>query len=324
MSDAKVINETIVKKVFDELHLAKKVAVISHIRPDGDAIGSLIGLGLSLQESGKDVQMVLSDGVPDIFNHLPGTNLVKKKMHGELDMIFVVDCSDRDRAGKALNGFPLPDVNIDHHPTNTAFGKYNLIDETAVATAELLARYLPEFGFSLSKPVADALLFGMITDTLGFRTNNMTPRAMEIAASLMRAGGDLPSLYQKGLVARSYAAAQYWGAGLSNLERDGRIIWATLSLDQRKAVNYPGKDDADLINFLATIEAIDVVIMFVEQEPGLVKISWRATPSFDVSRVAMYYGGGGHAAAAGASVHGDLIAVQPEIIGTTKKLLGIN
>ena len=324
MNDAKVIDDTLIKLVIDKLLLANKVAVISHIRPDGDAIGSLIGLGLSLQESGKDVQMILSDGVPDIFNHIPGSNLVKKKMDGELDMIFVVDCSDRNRAGKALNGIPLPDVNIDHHPTNTAFAKYNLVDDTAVATAEMLARFLKEAGFSLSKQVADALLFGMITDTLGFRTNNMTPRAMEITASLMKAGGDLPGLYQKGLVARSYAAARYWGAGLSNLERDGRIIWATLSLEQRKAVNYPGNDDADLINFLATIEAIDVVIMFVEQEPGLVKISWRSTPSFDVSQVAMHYGGGGHAAAAGANVHGDLEMVQPEIISTTKKLLGLN
>jgi phosphoesterase RecJ-like protein len=188
----------------------------------------------------------------------------------------------------------------------------------------MLGRYLPEFGFPLSKQVADALLFGMITDTLGFRTNNMTPRAMKTAARLMEAGGDLPGLYQRGLLNRSYAAARYWGAGLSNLERDGSIIWATLSLKHRKAASYPGRDDADLINFLSTIDAIDVVIMFIEQEKEQVKVSWRATPTYDVSQVAMQFGGGGHTAAAGASIEGNLKEVQSKVISTTKLILGIN
>ena len=324
MNDAKQIDESLLKSAFQELGSAQRVLVISHIRPDGDAVGSLIGLGLSLQEIGKDVEMVLSEGIPEIFRHLSGSDQVRKKSNGEFEMTLVVDCSDRSRAGESLNGIPLPDVNIDHHPTNTDFGKYNLIDSSAVATAEMLGRYLPEFGFPLSKQVADALLFGMITDTLGFRTNNMTPRAMKTAARLMEAGGDLPGLYQRGLLNRSYAAARYWGAGLSNLERDGSIIWATLSLKHRKAASYPGRDDADLINFLSTIDAIDVVIMFIEQEKEQVKVSWRATPAYDVSQVAMQFGGGGHTAAAGASIEGNLKEVQSKVISTTKLILGIN
>jgi phosphoesterase RecJ-like protein len=324
MNDAKQIDESLLKSAFQELGSAQRVLVISHIRPDGDAVGSLIGLGLSLQEIGKDVEMVLSEGIPEIFRHLSGSDQVRKKSNGEFEMTLVVDCSDRSRAGESLDGIPLPDVNIDHHPTNTDFGKYNLIDSSAVATAEMLGRYLPEFGFPLSKQVADALLFGMITDTLGFRTNNMTPRAMKTAARLMEAGGDLPGLYQRGLLNRSYAAARYWGAGLSNLERDGSIIWATLSLKHRKAASYPGRDDADLINFLSTIDAIDVVIMFIEQEKEQVKVSWRATPAYDVSQVAMQFGGGGHTAAAGASIEGNLKEVQSKVISTTKLILGIN
>jgi phosphoesterase RecJ-like protein len=324
MNNAGQIDQTLLKKVFHELGLAQRVLVISHIRPDGDAVGSLIGFGLSLQDCGKDVQMVLSDGLPEIFRHIPGSEQVHKKVDGEFEMIVVVDCSDRSRAGDALNGIPLPDVNIDHHPTNTGFGRYNLIDESAVATAEMLAQYLPEFGFPISKQVADALLFGMITDTLGFRTTNMTPRAMKTAALLMEAGADLPGLYQKGLLTRSYAAARYWGAGLSNLERDGRIIWATLSLEDRSAVSYPGRDDADLINFLSTIDDIDVVVMFIEQHKGQVKVSWRATPAYDISQVAIQFGGGGHKAASGATIEGDLQEVQSKVISTTKVILGVN
>jgi phosphoesterase RecJ-like protein len=324
MNDAKQIDESLLKSAFQELGSAQRVLVISHIRPDGDAVGSLIGLGLSLQEFGKDVQMVLSDGLPDIFRHLPGSEQVKKKAAGEFEMTLVVDCSDRGRAGEALSDIPKPDVNLDHHPTNTEFGRYNLIDEFAVATSEMLARFLPEFGFPISKQVADALLFGMITDTLGFRTNNMTPGALNTAANLMEAGGDLPGLYHRGLLNKTYAAARYWGAGLSNLERDGRIIWATLSLKDRSSTSYPGRDDADLINFLSTIDAGDVVIMFIEQERGQVKVSWRATPAYDISQVAMQFGGGGHMAAAGANVDGDLEEVQAKVIRTTKLILGIN
>jgi len=317
------MDETLLDGAFHELHSAQRVLVISHIRPDGDAVGSLIGLGLSLKELNKEVQMVLSDGMPVIFRHLPGSDQIRKQVTGDFDMIIVVDCSDLKRTGDALIDQPLPDMNLDHHPTNSGFARYNLVNESAVATAEMLAEYLPRYGFPISSQVANALLFGMITDTIGFRTNNVTPKAMKLAAKLMEAGGDLPGLYQRGLLNRKFEAARYWGAGLSNLERDGRIVWASLSLEDRRSVRYPGRDDADLISFLSTIEDFDVVIMFVEQGNGEIKVSWRSQPAYDISLVAMHFGGGGHAAAAGASIKGDLKDIQANVIAQTKTMLGI-
>ncbi len=324
MNEVSKIEETLLNKAFQELTSADRVLVISHIRPDGDAIGSLLGLGLSIQALGKKVKMVISDGIPDVFRHFPAMDQVKRSAKGEFDMSIVVDCSDRQRAGDALLDISLPDVNIDHHPTNSHFGKLNLIDENAVATAEILANFLPQYGFPLTKQVADALLFGMITDTLGFRTNNMTPSAMKTAARLMEAGADLPGLYQRGLLNRSFPAARYWGAGLSNLERNGKIIWTALTLEDRKLANYPGRDDADLINFLSTIEDVDVVVLFIEQEKDSVKVSWRATPDYDISKVALHFGGGGHTAAAGANVPGNLEQVQENVLQTTRQILGID
>ena len=267
--------------------------------------------------------MVSTDGIPVIFRHLAGSDQVRKQATDEFDKIVVVDCSDLKRTGDALIDKPIPDMNLDHHPTNTRFARYNIIDETAVATAEMLAEYLPKFGIPISKQVANALLFGMITDTLGFRTFNMTSKALKISAQLMEAGGDLPRLYQRGLLNRTFEAARYWGAGLSKLERDGKIIWASLSLDDRRSVRYPGRDDADLINFLSGINETDVVIMFVEQGNGEVKVSWRSKPAYDVSQVAMHFDGGGHAAAAGASVKGDLKEIQDYVIAQTKTILGL-
>jgi len=315
------MDERQIQSAFRELRSAKRVLVVSHIRPDGDAVGSLTGLGLSLQNLGKEVQMVLSDGMPKIFRHLPGSDQVKHRPTGSFDMTLVLDCSDIERTGSSLSDNPIPDVNLDHHPTNTGFARYNLVDEKAVATSEILAEYLPKFGFPISKQVADALLFGMITDTLGFRTNNMTPKALQLAAQLMEVGGDLPRLYQRGLLSRTFEAALYWGAGLSGLKRDGRMLWATLALEDRRIVGYPGNDDADLISLLSTIEGADVAIMFVEQGNGHVKVSWRSQPEFDVSQVALNFGGGGHAAAAGASIKGELNDIQANVLAITKSIL---
>lgn len=315
------MDDAILQTVFREINSAQRLLIVSHVRPDGDAVGSLIGLGLSLQDIGKKVQMVLSDGVPAIFRHLEGSELVKKKSTGKFDMTLVVDCSDLNRIGVALKKDLIPDLNLDHHPTNTYFAKYNLVDVKAVATSEMLAEYLPKNGFTISKEAANALLFGMITDTLGFRTYNMTPKALRITANLMEYGGNLPHLYQMGLLNRSFKAARYWGAGLSSIQRDGRIAWGTLTLNDRRAVGYPGRDDADLISFLSTIEDVDVVIMFVEQKNGQVKVSWRSQPEFDVTQIAQQFGGGGHSAAAGAMIQGDLKDIQENVIRLTQTIL---
>jgi phosphoesterase RecJ-like protein len=302
------------------LQEAQRILVISHIRPDGDAIGSLLGMGLSLQAAGKEVQMVLADGVPASFRHLPGSEQVVTQAEGSFDLIAVLDCSDLKRVGSALSGLPVPDINVDHHPTNLNFAHINLVDEAAVATAEMLAHYLPRFGFPITEPVASALLFGVITDTLGFRTYNMTPNTLRVSADLMEAGGDLPTLYYHGLLRRTYEAAKYWGVGLSHLQREGRMVWTALALEDRRAVGYPGRDDADLISVLSSLEEVDVAIIFIEQPGDRIKVSWRSQPGFNVSEVAFRFGGGGHKAAAGAEIEGGLAKVQVEVLEATRKI----
>lgn len=320
-SDANPMDENLLQDAFRELQSARRVSVISHIRPDGDAVGSLIGLGLSLQTVGKDVQMIISEGIPRIYHHLDGSDQINTNFSGDCDMVVIVDCSDLNRIGGTMKEINIPDINLDHHPTNTQYARYNLVDENAVATSEILAEYLPKFGFPITNQVADALLFGMITDTLGFRTHNITPKALRLTANLMEAGGDLPHLYQRGLLQRSFEAVRYWGAGLSSLQRRGRMVWTTLTLKDKLAVGYPGKDDADLINVLSTIDEIDVMIVFIEQEKGHIKISWRSNPGFDVSQVASHFGGGGHKAAAGAKITGKLKEIQEDVLTTTQSML---
>lgn len=316
------MNDALLQIANKQLQSAHRILVVSHIRPDGDAVGSLLGLGLSLQSAGKDVQMVLADGVPKNFNHLTGVEQVRHKPEGSFDLIAVVDCSDMKRVGDALNGYSIPDLNIDHHPTNLEFARLNIVNQDAAATAEMLAEFLPKLNLPMTQPVAAALLNGLITDTLGFRTVNMSPKVLRIAADLMEFGVDLPTIYQKALLDRSYEALRYWGVGLAKLKREGLLVWTSLSLEDRRSVEYPGRDDADLINILSTIEEAGVVLIFIQQPGGKVKVSWRSQPGYDVSQIALMFGGGGHKVAAGAEVSGDLEEVQEKVLDSTRKLFG--
>jgi len=303
---------------------ARQVLIASHVRPDGDAVGALLGLGLALQQGGKSVQMVLADGVPSSFRHLEGADQIKTDVQRPFDTFITVDCADFKRTGKPFVALRRPDINIDHHITNEQFGELNLIEGEEVATSAILTRHLPRWGYALTRPVAAALLTGIITDTLGFRTSNITPQAMRQVATLMETGVDMPELYMRGLVRRSFEAARYWGRGLLKLERNDGMVWGTLTLEDRRAAGYSGNDDADLINVIASIDGFKVGMIFVEQSDQRVKISWRALePGVDVSPVAKHFGGGGHAAAAGADVEGALEEIQPRVIRATKAILNL-
>lgn len=309
----------------ERLERSMNVVIASHVRPDGDAIGSLLALGLALRDAGKSVQMVLVDGVPASFRHLEGSELIVKEPGGEHDTFITVDSADFKRVGKLFENFGQPDINIDHHKTNENFGKLNLIESEEVATAAILARHLPEWSYTITKPIAAALLTGIVTDTLGFRTPNTNPSALRLCAMLMETGVDMTDLYMKSLVLKTFPAARYWGAGLSSLEQKNGMVWATLTLNDRKVSGYGGNDDADLINMISAIDGNKVGMIFVEQSDNHVKVSWRALEAgIDVSPVAKYFKGGGHAAAAGADIPGALSEIQPLVLKTTEEMLSNN
>lgn len=307
----------LLKEAHRRLEVAERVLITSHVRPDGDAICSVLGLGLALQEQGKQVQMVLADGVPPGYEHLAGVEQIKRKAAVPVDLVVTVDAAAKDRSGDSLREFPNVDINIDHHVTNTRFAAINLIDPASVATCAMLAEYLPAFGLSYSPAVVDALLTGMLTDTMGFHTSNMNPKALRIAADLVEKGADLPMLYERALLRRSFPALRYWGAGLTRLQREGDLVWTSLSLADRKVAGYPGNDDAELVNNIAFVEGAVVVVLFIEQHNRQVKISWRSQGDVDVSQIAALFGGGGHVPAAGAVVAGTLEEVQQRVLEAT-------
>lgn len=314
------MDESIHDAIRKRLAAAKNVLITSHIRPDGDAVGALLGLGLSLQKAGRNVQMVLRDGMPDNMMHLPGSDQIVTKPTGDFDTYIVLDAGELKRIG---TGMPSrqPDIQIDHHLTNSHFAKLNLVEPTAVATSAVLAESMPTWGLPIDKDIASVLLTGILTDTIGFRTSNMNSNALRVAADLVDHGADLPHLYFHGLVSRTIEAARYWGLGLSTLQQKDRLIWATLRESDRLAAGYNSLDDADLTEILSSISDADISVLFIEHTPNVIKVSWRSNPGWDVSRLAEQFGGGGHAAAAGAEIPGMLDQVQASVLEATEKLL---
>ncbi len=308
------------RKINARIAESDRFLLVSHVRPDADAAGSLLGFGLALELAGKEVQMVLEDG-PGKFQYLPGAEKVTRKAEGRFDMVIVVDCSDPDRVGDALNGYGKPNLVVDHHKTNLNFGDFNIVEHEQVATAAILYDHLPAWGLAFDPDVAACLLSGIVGDTIGFRTPNVDSGVMRRAAALMDLGADLSYIYREELVIMPFVAARYWGAGLRRLEYEDGLVFTYLTLADREEIGYAGNDDADLVNVLSSVREAEIALMFIEQAQKKVKVSWRARPGLDVSGIAFGFGGGGHAAAAGADIDGDLQEVMQLVISETRKLL---
>lgn len=311
------MTENLIKQKIDQ---AQHIGVTAHIRPDGDAIGSVLGLGLSLQTAGKQVEMVLKDGVSNSFRHLVGSELIKRSFSADCDLYIVVDCSDLKRTGGVLDGKTVGIV-IDHHITNENFAELNLVEPSSVATSAILAQKLPAWGYPITQDVARALMTGILSDSIGFRTSNTTSASLRIAADLMDQGANISELYNKALINRSFAATNYWGFALARLQHKDNLVWTTLTLQDRANSGYSGNDDADLTNILSSIDPLDIAVLFVEQRADLTKVSWRARSGLDISGLAASFGGGGHPAAAGAEISGSLDVVQRLVLEATRNYL---
>lgn len=315
------MTETVDLQIQKLLKSARSVVIAAHIRPDADAVGSLLGLGLPLLAEGKQVQLVLQDGLPEKYAFLPEAERVARSIRSGFDTLITVDCSDPKRLGSVLEGLPIADLNIDHHQTNLNFGKINLVEADAPATALVLAEHLPRWGLTVDANAAQCLLTGILGDTIGFRTSGTDARTLRTAADLMDRGANLPLVYRQTLLSRSIPELRYWGQGLTRIQHEDKLLWTVLTLDDRIKAVYPENDDADLINLLSSVSGLRVVVLFIQQTQDRVKVSWRSAEGIDVSTIAFEFGGGGHSAAAGADVEGSLEEVVSKVLHRTRQLL---
>ncbi len=314
---------TQINQAAQQISSASSLLICCHIAPDGDAIGSLLGLGLALQQTGRRVTMACSDPVPSSCEHLAHwQDITQTPDYAGLDLVISLDCSDLERLGSVYNAPALagvPIVNIDHHATNTCFGRVNWIDTRAAATAQMLVALLDEMGLPLSVDVATCLLNGILTDTLGFRTPNTTIEVMETATRLMRAGAPLASLTDSNYNHRPMSVLQMWGVTLQNMCLDGRIAWTEITLETRRRVGYSENGSAGLVNFMCSADEVDVAVIFEQGEDNQVNVSMRAVPGFNVAQVAFALGGGGHPQAAGCSLPAPLEQARERVLSLLRQ-----
>ncbi len=307
------------------LRRAQRILAITHVSPDGDAIGCLLGFTYAMRGLGKVVTAACQDGTHPRFGYLNGVHDMKQSGEGNFDLIVSLDVSDLARLGSIYipaQHAHLPMVVFDHHITNAGFGSVNVVEPTTSSTCEVVLKLLRRMNVPVTHDIANALLTGIITDTLAFRTSNTTPDTLAAAMDLMRCDGNLQEATRQALVLRSFDSLRFLGAGIANAKLDGRVAYAILPRKLRKEIGVKEeRGDANLVGTLVTAYEVDVAVVFVELASGDIEISFRAQPGFDVSQLAMELGGGGHPAAAGCTLPGPIRDAVNRVIPRVKQLL---
>ncbi len=321
------------RRIMDEigevLRKQQRFVILSHLRPDGDALGSQLALGLSLKLLGKEVAIWNEDGLLEKYGFLPGGELLSlpPKEPQDFDVAIALDTATQNRLGIAAESVRHVGkwINIDHHQSNPGYGDLVYIDPTAPATGQILFELIQSQKLPMDLAIAENLFVAISTDTGSFQYPNTTARTFEIGAELLRQGVNVGQISQ--LLYENYPRrrTELLKALLSTMQfdADGRI--ASFSLTQKVAAELKVKpeDNEGLIDHLRAIHGVIVAIFFEELPDLKVRVSMRSKdPAVDVSAICQTFGGGGHKLAAGARVRGTLAEVQPRLLQATCEVIG--
>ena len=285
---------------------AERIVVTGHIRPDGDALGSMLALAIAAEEAGKKASATFGEPfvVPPSYEFLDQTLLVPPGSDfGEFDLLVACDTASPDRLGSvATLAEAAPTVLvIDHHISNDGFGDVRLIDPSAAATAQLVHGLLVTLGWPISPAAATALYTGLVTDTGRFQYSNTTPEVFRIAAALLEAGA-IPDEIGRRLYEMSpfgYLAVAGLVMTRARLEPDKSLVWSVLRDEDVRAAGIQPEDADALIDLIRIAQEAEVAVLLKEPEPGVVKASLRSRGGVDVAAIASRFGGGGHHNASG-------------------------
>lgn len=305
----------------------------SHENPDGDAIGSLLALGLALDFLNKKTILYNPSPIPAVYRFLPSVKRVVKHLRkGDgFDTAVILDCGDFNRIGHgAATAAQVPVmINVDHHVTNTGFGTYQLIDTQACATAEIVYRLIKALDVSFSRDMAESIYTGILTDTGSFRFSNTNHAAFAICEEMVACGADPYGIAQQVYGKYSLGRIKLLNLALDSIEisRNGRLSLMTVTKEMLIETGTQPEDADGLINYARRIEAVAVAALIQEQvnNRGSLKknqfhVSLRSDGTVDVARIAAAFGGGGHASASGFSIQAPLADIKDRIIGLAEEL----
>jgi bifunctional oligoribonuclease and PAP phosphatase NrnA len=294
---------------------AERILLCSHRKPDGDAIGSLLGLGYALEGAGKTVTAACADAPDGNLAKLPGAERIVQDLSARYsldrplpwDLIVVVDASGLDRLGPIYEAnrdlfAALPVIDIDHHVTNDRFGVANIVVPTAASATEVLTELLVRLDIAPDVASATCLLAGLMTDSLSFQTESTTPQTLRTAAALVEAGAPVASIAYMLFRQRPRGGAVLWSKALGTLQfaSQGRVAWleVTRRMVEEAAQAGPGADSGGLSGFAGSIEGVDIGLQLEEGADGKIYAGFRSQ-LIDVAALAGEFGGGGHKRAAG-------------------------
>jgi len=305
---------------------SERIYLATHLRPDGDALGSLLGLALALEAGGHRVARLCQHPCPENYCFLPGAaQLSPRPPDWPADLGVVLDCDGLSRVGSltdALGALPHL-IDIDHHATGQSFGEVRVVDASAAATSEIVYQLLLALHGPLTPDIATCLYAGVLTDTGRFSFTNTTPRSFSVAAEMIAHGADPALVANRIYFQRSYASARLLGAALARLELhcEGRVITSVLRLQDFADTGALQADTEGIIDRIRAVGGPLVAALFTQSEPTETRVSLRSNGQPDVSRIALQFGGGGHAPAAGCTLETDPDTARQRLLAAIARAL---
>ncbi|HYW70521.1 MAG TPA: bifunctional oligoribonuclease/PAP phosphatase NrnA [Pyrinomonadaceae bacterium] len=304
-------------QVVELIEKKDRFAITSHVRPDGDGLGSSLGLFWLLKSLNKDVHVIMRDPAPHSYQQLPGAETIRvaPQVGEHFDAVFVIECSDVERPGLA----DLKDqvvVNIDHHSTTELFGNVNWIDSTAAAVGEMIYNLCKATGARVTKEIAECVYTALLTDTGSFHYSNTTERTFKIASELVRIGVKPAKTAEAIFGSYEWPKIELLSHVLSTARRDhtGHVawMWQTLAMQEQ---THAAEEDADgFVNYPLAVGEVEATALFKETAPGIYRTSLRSKGDVNVAKIAEQFGGGGHRNAAGCTLKGNCEQIEQQMI----------
>lgn len=308
------------------LRRSKQVLLATHFDPDGDCLGSTLALALALRGLGKKVSLACADKLPPLYRFLPQPGLWRTRVpQAAFDLTLTVDCANPDRLGRLRDQVLKTKkiVNIDHHGDNTRFGRLNYVRPAAAAGLHVY-RILKAAQIKITPEIAAALYVAILTDTGGFRFANTDAEVLRVCSELTRLGAEPGRL--AGLIYENFPPSQVQMAGLIygrlRTLAGGKIACSWLTRQDQARLKISPAELGNPVDYLRILGGVEVVLFFREAEEGLVKVNFRSKGKVNVRPLAQKWGGGGHRAAAGATIKGRLDPIRAAILKEVKSLVG--
>lgn len=310
--------------ILKEVEKAETIVVLAHENPDGDAIGSSVGLCIALQNMGKKAEVLMKE-FPANFSFLPGIENVKKEASYEkYDMAIVVDCPDIKR----VNSIYIPyfesakvTAEFDHHSKNSMFGDYNIVNHVSPACAQILVSSFEYLNIEITKDIATCFLTGIITDTGGFKNSGITTETFEFAGWALAKGVNVSKIYRESMLITTKTKFEMQKLAMDRMEfsEDGKVAFTYITREDDERIGMEPGDHDGIVELGRNIIGVEVSVFLYQREDGSFKASLRSNDYVDVADVCMMFGGGGHIKAAGCTLEMSLEEAKKAILTEVKK-----